>query len=80
MIPRTSPCTSCGAEIFFAYTPNGKRMPLNPEPIPGPVAGAYRVDGHQCYPAAPMLEAHPGPFYMNHWTTCPTRDLHRSKS
>jgi hypothetical protein len=70
-------CTSCGAEIQFRYTINGKRMPLNIEPLMAWQQGAYVLDGqHGCLPATPLTESGK-PMYLNHWASCPTRDLHR---
>lgn len=77
--PRTNPCSSCGAEIFFAYTEAGAKMPLDAAPIAEPVAGAYRLEGHNAIAAAPLLEDHSGPWYMTHFATCPTAGLHKTK-
>jgi hypothetical protein len=69
---QTTKCTSCGAEIQFRYTVNGKRMPLNREPLRAWQQGAYVLDGeYGCMPAAPLLEQRP--MYLTHWATCPTR-------
>lgn len=69
-------CTSCGADIFFRYTEGGKRMPLDREPVTEPAQGTYVLSGDRhCRAATAMFD--PGPYYMNHWATCPTARLHK---
>lgn len=66
----TATCRSCGAEIFWTYTQGGQRMPLDAEPILEAVAGAFIVNYQgRCLAAQPLLDD--GPFYMNHFATCP---------
>lgn len=79
MSERTAPCRGCGADIIWKYTEAGKRMPLNAESIPEPVAGAYRIDGQHCIAAQPMFDP-PGTVYrLNHWATCPVADSFKEK-
>lgn len=45
-------------------------MPLDAEPLPEPVVGAFIVNAYnRCLTAQPLLDE--GPFYMNHFATCP---------
>jgi hypothetical protein len=59
-------CKSCGAEITWAITPSGAKMPLDAKPL----KGVYLVEGEQ---ATPVL----GTLHANHWGTCPHADEHR---
>jgi hypothetical protein len=76
----TSTCTGCGKPIEWRHTPNGKRMPLDTEPLTAWAKGAYVLDGeYGCRPAEPMFDA--GELMlMNHWTTCEKRDLFRKEN
>ncbi len=68
-------CRSCSAPIFWALTENGKRMPLDLEPVAG---GVFYVamgrDGE--------LRCHTGEApgfvrYTSHFATCPSAAEHR---
>lgn len=69
-------CRSCGAEIIWTVTHNGKRMPVDAEPVPdGNVR--LRQDGDRVIAEYPGKE-HPGLFddpderrYLSHFATCP---------
>jgi hypothetical protein len=80
-------CRSCKAPIFWALTPNGRRIPLDAEPVDGgnivlddPAAEAptdprtARVVGKE---AQPNLFGDDGPRYTSHFATCPDADSHR---
>ncbi len=72
-------CDGCGRPIFFAWTEAGKKMPLDPTPVPEPVQGTYVVTGQTCRAAEPMFDP-PGTIYhLCHWATCDTPDSFRSK-
>jgi hypothetical protein len=68
-----SRCRSCGAEIVWAITERGKRMPLDAEPSEaGTFVVRSRVEGervvlHALY--AP--EAGAGLHHTSHFATCP---------
>lgn len=74
-----SACRSCGAEIIWARTENGKRMPLDAEATHIGDSSELRglqsvtfVDGeYRCSPARPML------VYVSHFATCPNAGSHR---
>lgn len=75
-----STCTGCGAPILFRFTPNGRRMPLNPEPLTEYAQGAYVLDGeYGCRPAEPMFDAGKD-MLLNHWATCPQRDMFKREN
>ena len=65
-------CKGCGAEILWATTINGKKIPLDPEP--DPLRGAVFYDGVQAIVlrAAARKEAlaEGEPLYTAHWSTC----------
>ena len=76
-----SACKSCGAEVVFAYTPNGKIMPVDKEPCAdGNVS--LRMDGGDMYAvvlsAAGAASANK-PLHSSHFRTCPNAKQHRSK-
>lgn len=78
-------CRGCGAEILWALTESGRRMPLDAEPNP---AGAYTLipPSPRARPVAALTavrvagEHHADePRYMQHWATCPERDRFRRR-
>lgn len=79
-----STCRSCGAEILWARTERGKRMPLDAEPIADAITetrGLFvlREPDHQDGPLAVAAwglegtEAH----YRSHFASCPFAAQHR---
>lgn len=75
-------CRSCGAEIYWAITNNGKRMPVDYLPTP---EGTIAIE----YPKGPLLaivlhgdellaarEAGE-PLHLSHFATCPNAASHR---
>ena len=69
-------CRSCGAPVVWTVTHNGKRMPVDAEPVEG---GNIRLrrDGGSVVAEYPGRE-HPGLFddpdrarYVSHFATCP---------
>jgi hypothetical protein len=74
----TTRCRSCRAEIFWAATSHGKRMPVDAQPVedgnlviaPGDLPTAYVVD-----PGQPDLTGEPR--YTSHFASCPHADQHR---
>jgi hypothetical protein len=64
------PCRSCGAQIFWVKTSNGKNAPIDAEPVPD---GNIIVDEHghgavipKAMPIEPDIKR-----YKNHFATCP---------
>ena len=77
-----SRCRSCGAEVRWALTERGKRMPLDPDPYVGDSpAGLFVLRGHdQLVPTAVAVppDAFSGePLYRSHFATCAQADQHR---
>jgi hypothetical protein len=56
----TTPCKGCGKPIFWAETPDGRRVPLDPKP---PVYVADKENG-RCERVARE-------FMVTHFATCP---------
>lgn len=58
---------------MWRYTDNGKAMPLDPEPHEHYKPGMYKLEGtrHIRRPE-PLLDR--GPYFMNHFATCPHRE------
>ncbi len=73
------PCRSCGKPIFFAVTANGKRMPVDPEPI---LTGSLIVTEHagQEPTCAPAPLVHSGPKYLSHFASCEFASRHRKSN
>lgn len=74
-------CSSCRAEIIWATTENGKRMPLDAVPV-RLKPGMYVLRGTGSVPQAVTLGKHldTEPLFMNHWATCPNASSHRGSS
>lgn len=66
-----SVCNSCGADIIWAVTRNGKGMPLDSKAEMRLVLQESEVDR----PLAVMRRT-----YVSHFSTCPNAERHRSKS
>lgn len=67
---RLSPCRSCGAEIIWAETVNGKRIPLDAEPnSEGTFDLSEPIPG--CTPEATYTKKGTAPELMSHFATCP---------
>lgn len=74
----TGSCRSCGAPIWWAMTPKGRRIPLNaPGDHPHPNLAVWRDD-------TGVLRASPTPpegltvtATTSHFATCPQADEHR---
>jgi len=69
-----SRCKACEAEILWAETQTGKRMPLNAVPHPD---GEWLVEGGRCRLAGP--DPATGPRYTPHWATCSSAPLFRRR-
>jgi hypothetical protein len=67
-------CRSCHAPIVWGYTINGRRMPLDPEPV---VGGNLVLVGQKVR-GATAEDAH-GTRYVSHFSTCPMASAHRRK-
>ncbi|HKE79039.1 MAG TPA: hypothetical protein VKB54_07010 [Solirubrobacteraceae bacterium] len=69
---RTATCRSCGAQIVWAETEKGRRMPVDADPNP---LGQIVLRGHGTTPLAICGvpdDAYPGePRYASHFQTCP---------
>jgi hypothetical protein len=57
-------CKSCGAEIVWAKTQEGKTMPLNARRV-----RAYRLK--ELETGEPVAEPSDEPVYISHFLTCP---------
>jgi hypothetical protein len=73
-----SACRSCGAPIRWALTTNGRRIPLDPDPVEGGnLALADQGTTPIAYYVDPEDEPVPGPLYVSHFATCPNAAQHR---
>lgn len=72
---KTSQCRSCGADIIWTITANGKKMPVDAEPAERP-QGVFHLDEresgevHSRSAAGELV-------YLSHFATCPNADQHR---
>ena len=79
-------CTACGAPMRWAYTENGKRIPLDIDPNTGELAtvnngnlaltGEDRTVAGQTLPVVAYVKAGTGP-HITHFATCPAADRFR---
>lgn len=77
-------CRSCRAEIIWARTERGNKMPLDAEPVQpqNDMRGLFVLRDRASYEgplaiAAWGLNAFTDPHYKAHWATCPYADQHR---
>jgi hypothetical protein len=73
-------CRSCGAEVIWAVTASGKRMPVDADPVPeGNVLLADDGDGTVHASVMPEAQAllTEEPMRLSHFVTCPQADEHR---
>jgi hypothetical protein len=80
-----SACRSCGAAVRWAVSVNGKRIPVDDQPVPDgnlvlsdPTPGAYApVASHYVEPEQAPLFGDEPPRFVSHFATCPNADHHR---
>lgn len=75
----TTICRGCGAPIIWAVTPNGKRIPINPEPHP---TGNIELDTTHRPTRATVHSQGPlgvDTLYLAHFATCPNADRFRKR-
>lgn len=71
-----STCRSCGAEIIWAVTESGRRIPMDAAPVKPKGLFILQPDGDALIAystssaVAPLL-------YQSHFATCPNADEHR---
>lgn len=66
------PCKYCGAQIIYATTSAGGRMPFDAEPVK-----AWRIvgpDHAQADARAERIDT-----FVSHFATCPNTDKHRRR-
>lgn len=66
----TSPCRGCGRPVIWAITENGKRMPVDPDPVPGGNVELVQVSDR----THAIVRTTPSKFAglrMPHHATCP---------
>jgi hypothetical protein len=68
-------CVTCRAPIRWAFTVNGKPMPLDPDPVAG---GNVALDDTGRATVVPA-DRRAGPLYVAHFTTCPYAAEHRRR-
>lgn len=76
-------CNSCYAEIIWAVTESGKRIPLDAVPGSGNVALSWGRPGespHSVTLSGPDREhADKSTLYTAHFVTCPNAEKHRNR-
>lgn len=72
-------CRSCGAEIQWMETENGKKMPVDPEPLRwGDLKnGDVAVNFHGRTRKKNKHMRENGDWFLSHFATCPNADDHR---
>ncbi len=75
-----SACRTCQADVVWAVTAAGKRMPVDAEPVPEGNVALVELDGGQVH-ATVLAEGEAlltdEPLYLSHFVTCPDADTHR---
>lgn len=72
-------CRSCAADILWAITDKGKRMPLDPDPVDDGNQYVYRdVDGVRRASAREPMRI-PYTRHVSHFATCPMAGRHRGR-
>lgn len=66
----SSKCSSCGAEILWAITERGRRMPLSKATERRAFIVDRLTDGSEIARSRVVYDAH--------WTDCPNSEAHRS--
>lgn len=78
-------CRSCGAEIIWVETENGKKMPCNSDPVTywknaKGKATIVTPNGEVCKADLEGdINKATGYGYISHFATCPQADKHRRK-
>jgi len=76
-----SRCRSCGAEVRWALTERGKRMPLDPQPVDDTERELFVLRGRdQLLPTAVAVPAgafEEEPHFRSHFASCPHAEQHR---
>lgn len=71
-------CRSCEAEIVWALTEHGRKIPLDAQPAEnGTFALSIPPDGGDPGAIHAPKVAAPGPRYLSHFATCPNAAEHR---
>lgn len=72
-------CGSCGAEVIWAFTTSGKRMPVDAEPSPdGNVTLIPPLIPGETPTAVVSSDRDPAQVrHMSHFATCPNAAAHR---
>jgi hypothetical protein len=74
-----SACRSCGAEIVWAFTDKGKKIPLDPDRSP---IGKIALIGQRAHVLSKAELSYLGEgrsLYVSHFATCPNASSHRRK-
>ncbi len=76
-----SNCRSCNADILWARTERGSRMPLDAEPVDSTGRNLFvlrdKSSSEGPLAIAAWGLAHTEPHYVSHFATCPNADQHR---
>ena len=81
---RTRPCRLCGRPVVWALTDNGRRMPVDAQPV-APDVLAFLVlwfySEEEPHPQQRVSYTrnprYTGPRWISHWATCPDRSVAR---
>ena len=74
---KVAQCSSCHAEIIWALTERGKRMPVDANPVPAGGNVTLQDNGSGSPIAVYAKGPVPGPRYLSHFVTCPSANKHR---
>lgn len=71
-------CRSCHAEIIWALTASGRKIPLDAEPAERPT-GLFRLEPIDGSTDQRAVSAAGEPVYLSHFSTCVSADQHRKR-
>jgi hypothetical protein len=69
-------CRTCGAPIIWAVTQNGRRMPLDADPVASP-RGWFTIEGATASGDDLAVAVPSRPIFVSHFATCPQAAEHR---
>ena len=72
-----SRCKACAAEIMWVRTENGKRIPLDVDPVPGGNISLSDDGRTAIVHGQAILDT--TPLYASHFSTCPDAGVFRRK-
>lgn len=74
---RQTTCRSCKQPIRFGLTEKGRRMPIDPQPVPDGNVVFIDEQNVRVLSAGEVVD---GPRFQSHFVSCPSAARHRGKT